>query len=191
VSGLTIHRTCWLASSLHCQSVHVEDSYSCIMVNKQWMFCTVRCCSKTGLKASTGMYNWTISIPLSPKKKGRWFWNGTRHFECKFTKVYWAERRLQQILFLNQRSFGQINFTILTLWTSRNQTSLDFLSRSQLVVDECGSSSFNNKTSRMLPQHHHVVPFRSWKETKNKVGSCDNLNLLIFSSKIPGALTIS
>jgi hypothetical protein len=56
-----------------------------------------------------------------------------------------AKKRLQQILFLNQNLFSQTNFTILTLWTSRDHTSFDFLSRSQLVVDECGSSSFNNK----------------------------------------------
>jgi hypothetical protein len=48
------------------------------------------------------------------------------------------------------------------------------------------------KTSQMLPQHHHVVPFRSWTKTKNRAVSCNNLNLTVSScSKIPGAPTIS
>jgi hypothetical protein len=64
----------------------------------------------------------------------------------RFTRnLQGAEKRLQQILLLNLNPCSQTNFIILTLWTSRDQTSLDFLSRSQLVVDECGSSSFNNK----------------------------------------------
>ncbi len=56
-----------------------------------------------------------------------------------------AKKRLQQILLLNLNPSNQTNFIIPTLWISRDQTSFDFLSRSQLVVDECGSSSFNNK----------------------------------------------
>jgi hypothetical protein len=93
---------------------------------------------------------------------------------------------------LNQRSFKPIFFTILTLWTSKDHTSLDFLSRNQMVVDECGSSSFNIKTPQMLPSHHHVIPFRNWIETKNKTNSWDNLNLIVsFYSKILEAPTIS
>jgi hypothetical protein len=109
--GLLSTELAGFASSPHCQLVQLEDSHSCRMVNKQWIFCTVRCCSQRGLKASTGMYNSSISIPLSPKRKGRWFWNGTPyHFDWKFTKVYWKlsrsrRRLLQQILLLNQRSF--------------------------------------------------------------------------------------
>jgi len=56
-----------------------------------------------------------------------------------------AERKLQQVLFVNPNPSSQTNFVILVLWTSRDWTSFDFLSRSQLVVDECTSSSFNNK----------------------------------------------
>jgi hypothetical protein len=64
----------------------------------------------------------------------------------RFTRNFQgAKRRLQQILFLNFHPSSQTSFVILALWTSRNQISLNFLSRSQLVVDECGSSSFNNK----------------------------------------------
>ncbi len=64
----------------------------------------------------------------------------------RFTRnLQGAIRRLQQILLLNLNPSSQTNFIILTQWTSRDHTSLDFLSRSQLVVDECGNSSFNNK----------------------------------------------
>jgi hypothetical protein len=64
----------------------------------------------------------------------------------RFTRNFQgAKKRLQQILFLNFHPFNQTNFVILALWTSRNQISVDFLSRSQLVVDECGGSSFSNK----------------------------------------------
>jgi hypothetical protein len=87
---------------------------------------------------------------VSPKKKGD-------DLEMKIPKILNAnstrftgnfqgvERRLQQILFLNLNPSNQTNFIILVVWTSKDQTFLDFLSRSQLVVDECGSSSFNNK----------------------------------------------
>jgi hypothetical protein len=83
--------------------------------------------------------------------------NSTRYTE-NFQGV---EKRLQQILFLNLNPFSQTNFVILTLWTSRDQTSLNFLSRSQLVVDECGSSSFNNKIPQMLPQHHYIISLKN------------------------------
>jgi hypothetical protein len=38
--------------------------------------------------------------------------------------------RLQYILFLNQNPSNQTNFAILALWTLKDQTSIDFLSRS-------------------------------------------------------------
>jgi hypothetical protein len=48
------------------------------------------------------------------------------------------------------------------------------------------------KTPQMLPQHHYVVSFRSWTNTKNKVGTCDRIHLKVSScSKIPGAPIIS
>ncbi len=56
-----------------------------------------------------------------------------------------AKRKLQHIFFLNLNPSNQSNFVMLALWTSRDHTSFDFLSRNQLVVNECGSSSFNNK----------------------------------------------
>jgi hypothetical protein len=86
---------------------------------------------------------------VSPKKRGGDFEmvilnilnaSSTR-FIGNFQRAKW---RLQQILLLNLNPSSQTNFIILTLWTSRDQTSLDFLSRSQLVVGECGNSSFNN-----------------------------------------------
>jgi hypothetical protein len=75
----------------------------------------------------------------------------------RFTRNFQgAERRLQQILFLNLNPSSQTNFVILVLWTSREQTSLDFLSRSQLVVDECGSSFFSNKNpTNVIPTSLH------------------------------------
>jgi hypothetical protein len=88
--------------------------------------------------------------PLSPKTKGGDFEikipnilnaSSTR-FTINFQRV---ERMLQHILFLNLNPSNQTNFVILALWPSRDQTFLDFLSRIQLVVDECGNSSFNNK----------------------------------------------
>jgi hypothetical protein len=89
---------------------------------------------------------------VSPKKRGGDFEmvilkilnaSSTR-FIGNFQGAKW---RLQQILLLNLNPSSQTNFIILTLWTSRDQTSLDFLSRSQLIVGKCGSSSFNNKNT--------------------------------------------
>jgi hypothetical protein len=103
-----------------------------------------------------------------------------------------AERRLQEVLFLNLNASSQANFVILILWISRDQTSLDFLSRSQLIVNECGSSSFNNRSPQMLPSHHYIISLRSWIETKNRAGRCDHLHLIASSSsKNPEAPTIS
>jgi hypothetical protein len=51
--------------------------------------------------------------------------------------------------------------------------SLDFFSKSQLVVNECGSSSFNSKNSQMLPYYHHIVPTKSWTKTKNNADNCE------------------
>ncbi len=87
---------------------------------------------------------------LSPKRRGGDFGmeisnilnTSSTRFAGNFQR---AERKLQRVLFLNLNPSSQTNFVILVLWTSRDQTSLDFLSRSQLVVDECGSSSFNNR----------------------------------------------
>ncbi len=62
-----------------------------------------------------------------------------------------VERRLQQTLLLNLNPSNQTNFIILAPWTSRDQTYLDFLSRNQLVVDENGNSSFNNKNPQNAP----------------------------------------
>jgi hypothetical protein len=42
-----------------------------------------------------------------------------------------AKRKLEQVLFLNLNPSSQANFVILMLWTSRDQTSFDFFSRSQ------------------------------------------------------------
>jgi hypothetical protein len=75
-----------------------------------------------------------------------------------------AERKLQQILFLNLNPSNQTHFVILTLWSSRDQTSLDFLSRSQLVVDECGNSSFNNK----IPTNATTTPLCCFSQKLNK-----------------------
>jgi hypothetical protein len=57
--------------------------------------------------------------------------------------------------------------------THKDQISLDFLSKSQLFVSECGSSSFNNKTPQMLPHYHHIGPTKSWTKIKNNVGNCE------------------
>jgi hypothetical protein len=96
-----------------------------------------------------------------------------------------AERRLQQLLLLNLNPSSQTNFIILALWTSRDQTSLDFLSRSQLVVDECATHHSTTKTPQMLPQHYYVISLKSWTETKNIASSCDRLkphSILLFQN---------
>ncbi len=107
----------------------------------------------------------------------------------RFTKNFQgAERRLQQILFLDQRSFQPNKHY-------RPQRIIPVLIFSQGVNQLLMSVTtyhLKTKTSQMLSQHHHVVPFRSWTETKNIMGSCDNLNLIVSSCfKIPGAPTIS
>ncbi len=95
-------------------------------------------------------------------------------------------------MFLNLNPSNQTNFVILALWTSKDQTSFYFLSRSQLVVDECGNSSFNNKNpTNATPTSLHSF-LRSWTETRNRTGRCDCLHLIVSSSsKIPRAPTIS
>jgi hypothetical protein len=59
--------------------------------------------------------------------------------------VQGTERKLQQILFKNLNPFKLTDFVILALWTSKDQTSLDFLSRSHLIVYKHDSSSFTHK----------------------------------------------
>jgi len=81
----------------------------------------------------------------------------TRNFQI-------IERKLQHILFLNLNPSNQTNFVIVALWTSRDQTSLDFLSRSQLVIDECGNSSFNNKN----PTNATPISLRSFCQKLDK-----------------------
>jgi hypothetical protein len=69
-----------------------------------------------------------------------------------------AKRKSQCVLILNLNPSSQANFVILIIWTSRNQTSIDFFSRSQLIIDECGSSSFNNK----IPKNVTPTPLHSF-----------------------------
>ncbi len=91
-----------------------------------------------------------------------------------------AERKLQRVLFLNLNPSSQTNFVILVLWTSRDQTSLDFLSRSQLVVDECGSSSFNNRNpTNATPTSSCIF---SKVGQRSKIGQVD---VIVYTSQYP------
>ncbi len=111
----------------------------------------------------------------------------------RFTRNFQGiERRLQQILLLNLNPSNQTNFIILVLWTSNDQTSLDFLSRSQPVVDECGNSSFNNKNPTNVTSTSSYSFILKLDSNQDRIGSFDHLNLIVSScSKIPRAPTIS
>jgi hypothetical protein len=126
------------------------------------------------------------------------FWEGisnilNTHSTRFIGDVQRAERKLQQILFQNLNPFKLTDFVILALWTSRDQTSLDFLSRSQLVVyKHRAAHPSTTKILQVLPQYHYVVSLRSWTWIKNRASRCDCLCLTVSScSKILGTLTIS
>jgi hypothetical protein len=52
----------------------------------------------------------------------------------------------------------------LVLWTSKDWTSFDFFSRNQLIVDECGSSSFNN----IIPTNVTPTPLHNFSQKLDK-----------------------
>ncbi len=76
-------------------------------------------------------------------------WKSLLYFEYKLNKICWkfseTRQKVTSGIVFTSNPFSQANFVILVLWIPRDQTPLDFLSRSQLIVNECGSSSFNNK----------------------------------------------
>jgi len=109
----------------------------------------------------------------------------------RFAKIFKKQIFFTTCIVSKPKSFQLIFFVILVLWTSRDQTFLDFLSRSQLIVNECGSSSFNNKIPIYATPHHYMVSFISWTKINNKINRCDHPHITTSSSpKIPGAPTI-
>jgi hypothetical protein len=141
-----------------------------------------------------GNYSLVYESKCHRKEREWWFWDGNLktfwiQMQQDLLKFSSSKKKVTTSVISTSKSFWSSNFVILVLWTSRDHTS-DFLSSSQLVgcLLSVAAHTSTTKIPQVQPQHHHMVFFISWTETKNKTSGCDLLHFIIsFCSKILGA----